>query len=144
MSESKPGRPTRTALKRELRSLARDFADDMLALLDRHGVWDESRPEHTVDDDDAKRVRRSGDALKEVKTRILAELGSCSEPVSIGAVASTLGMTSRQITHPMSILVDAGDVQRTGIRRGARYQIARTEKRTKRTKRKKKAARRGG
>lgn len=132
-------KPTRAGLKRELRRLAREFADDVVMLLDRHGVWDEVKIERPALDDDAKRIRRSTDALEKVKARILTELGTRSEPVSIGSVAATLGVTSRQITHPMSLLVEEGDVLRTGVRRGARYELA--PRRRKRTKPKKKAAR---
>lgn len=137
------GKPTRTALKRELRRLARDFADDIVALLDRHGVWDDVKQERPARRADDKRVRRSAEALTKVKARILGELSTRSEPVSIGSVAATLGMTSRQITHPMSLLVEEGAVLRTGVRRGARYELAPKERR-KRAKKKKKAARRRG
>lgn len=135
-------RPTRAALKRELRRLAREFADDVVVLLDQHRVWDDVKVERPPLDDEAKRIRRSTDTLEKVKSRILTELGTRSEPVSIGSVAATLGLTSRQITHPMSLLVEEGDVLRTGVRRGARYELA--PRRRKRSKPKKKAARKRG
>ncbi len=137
-------KPTRAALRRELRRLARDFADDIVALLDRHGAWDEARAEEPSSDDESKRVRRTSDALEKVKARIVAELGTRSEPVSIGSVAATLGLTSRQITHPMSLLVEEGAVVRDGVRRGARYALAPAARRRRgHNKRKKAAARRG-
>ncbi len=136
-------KPTRTALRRELRRLARDFADDIVDLLDRHGMWDEVKAEPAEIDNDDKRVRRSADALGRVKTRILAELATRSTPVSIGSVAATLGLTSRQITHPMSLLVEEGVVERSGARRGARYQLTPDSPR-KRAPKKKRAARKRG
>jgi DNA-binding transcriptional ArsR family regulator len=144
VSDDKPNKPTRAALRRELRRLARNFADDIVDLLDRHGVWDDVKAERPATTE-SPRVRRSPDALAKVKSRIVSELRTRSEPVSIGSIAATLGLTSRQITHPMSLLVDEGLVLRTGIRRGARYRLApqkRGRSKKKKTKKKKKAARR--
>jgi predicted HTH transcriptional regulator len=121
LSADKPGKPTPAALRRELRRLARDFADDVVAVLEEHGMWDE--PELDEDELAARRVRRSPGDLQQVMTIIVAELKRCTEPVSIGYVAEVLGTTSRQITHPMSLLVDEGKVERSGARRGARYQV---------------------
>jgi hypothetical protein len=114
--------PSRTALRRQLRQLARNFADDIVELLDRQGVWDDGAGDDN--EDEAKRVRRSPDALSQVKERILAELAALHTPASIGAIANRMGLTSRQITHPLSLLVDDQAVLRSGARRGARYQLA--------------------
>ena len=55
---AKGKRPTRAALRRELRHLARDFADELVNVLDRHGMWDDSGPEQPTRDDAARRIRR--------------------------------------------------------------------------------------
>jgi len=117
------GRPTPAALRRELRKLARDFADDVVALLEAHGMWDE--PEPDSDGLGARRMRRSPDDLLQVMDAIVEDLAARTEPVSIGEVAEALDTTSRRITHPMSLLVDEGKVQRSGERRGARYELER-------------------
>lgn len=115
-------RPTRAALRREIRLLARDFADQLVTVLDRHGMWDEAA---VLDDsgDTSARIRRSTSDLEKVMARILDDLHTRKEPVSIGKVAATLGLSSRQVAHPMSLLVDEGKVLRSGERRGARYQV---------------------
>ena len=134
------GRPTPAALRRELRKLARDFADDVVALLDDHGMWDE--PEPDSDALGARRMRRSPDDLLQVMDAILDDLSSRAGPVSIGEVADALETTSRRITHPMSMLVDEGKVARTGERRGARYELKRPKsRRPKKTKTKARAKR---
>lgn len=127
------GRPTPAALRRELRKLARDFADDVVALLEEHGMWDE--PEPDSDALGARRLRRSPDDLLQVMDAIVEDLAARGDPVSIGEVADALETTSRRITHPMSLLVEEGKVLRTGERRGARYEL----KRPKATKKKAKA-----
>ncbi len=114
-------RPTRAALRRELRLLARDFADQLVTVLDRHGMWDEAA---VMDEPgESSRIRRSTSELEKVMARILDDLHTRKEPVSIGKVAATLGLSSRQVAHPMSLLVDEGKVMRSGERRGARYQV---------------------
>jgi hypothetical protein len=136
-------RPSRAAIRRELRQLARDFADQLVTLLEGAGFWDEGALGDG--DDEPKRVRRSPGTLDEVKDRIVEELRGLGGPVGIGAVANALGMKSRQITHPMSLLVEEGKVQRGGVRRGARYEIAGKKKKApapKRAKKKKAAKRR--
>ena len=115
-------RANKAALKRELRKLARDFAEDVIATLERHGVFDEDttlRPR-----DEARRSRRSSSSLGKLMARIVADLETRSQPVAIGQVAGALGLTSRKIAYPMSMLVDAGQVVRHGTRRAARYQLA--------------------
>jgi hypothetical protein len=138
---AEPGRrsrPGRAALRRELRVMARDFADQLVGLLERAGFWDERHGGEA--DDEPKRVRRSSDTLDDVKELIVAELKQLRGPVGIGAVAAALGMKSRQITHPMSLLVEEGKIVRHGVRRGARYEIAPRPKRP--AAKKKKPARR--
>ena len=73
------GRPTPAALRRELRKLARDFADDVVALLEDHGMWDE--PEPDSDALGARRMRRSPDDLLQVMDAILDDLSSRAGPV---------------------------------------------------------------
>ena len=128
MSESRHGsRPTPAALRRELRKLARDFTDDVVALLEDHGMWDEPAPDS--DALGARRLRRSPDDLLEVMDAIVHDLATRLGPVSIGEVADALETTSRRITHPMSLLVEEGKVARTGERRGARYELKRSKAR---------------
>lgn len=115
-------RPTRTTLKRELRRLAREFADDLVELLEHHGMWEAPRDDEP-NDFAAKRVRRTPAALGRVADRILSDLRGRRRPVAISAVAKGLGMTPREIAHPMSQLVAEGKVARTGERRGARYRL---------------------
>lgn len=138
--------PSRAAIRRELRRLARELADTLVDMLDGSGVWSDGRVDHLNGDAGAKRVRRTAEALDKVMARIVADLRTRKEAVAIGTVAATLGMTSRQIAHPMSLLVDEGKVIRTGERRGARYRLAPPPKRrrpasTTRTPKKKKRRR---
>ena len=116
-------RPTRTALKRELRRLARDFADELVDLIERHGMWDAPQDDEP-DDLGIKRVRRTAAALERVAGRILNDLQGRRRPVAISTVAKGLGMTPREIAHPMSLLVAQGKVILTGERRGTRYRLA--------------------
>jgi len=118
------GRSSRKAVRRELRQLAREFADQLVVMLERHGVWDDEGHERELGDDAARRIRRSLADLEKVMNRILADLNTRKEPVAIGKVAATLGLTSRQAAHPMSLLVETGKVLRHGERRGARYELA--------------------
>jgi len=106
-----------------MRRLARDFADDLVELLERHGMWDLPQDDEP-NDFGAKRVRRTTVALERVAARIVEDLQGRRRPVAISTVAKALGMTPREIAHPMSLLVDRGRVVRTGERRGARYRLA--------------------
>ena len=74
-------KPTRTTMRRELRNLARAFADGVVELLDRHGMWEEA----AADEEDiaGKRVRRTMDTLRDVADRILGDLRSRKQPVAI-------------------------------------------------------------
>jgi hypothetical protein len=116
-----PPKPTRTALKRELRNLARESADGVLEVLDRYSMWDQVK---IADDEQVTRVRRTDEALKQVAMRILVELRNRKQAVAISTVAKGLMMTTREIAHPIALLVDEGKVTRTGERRGARYALA--------------------
>jgi hypothetical protein len=115
-------------LKRELRNLARDFADQLVEVLDRYGMWD--APEEDDQDLASKRVRRSLDTLHEVGDHILASLSDHGEQIAISDIAAELGLTPRDIAHPIALLVSEGKVIKSGTRRGTRYQVAR--RRTKR------------
>jgi len=121
--------PSRAAIRRELRRLTRELADTLVEMLDNSGVWSDARVERADGDAGARRVRRTTEALDKVMARILADLRTRKEPVAIGTVAATLGVTSRQIAHPMSLLVTEGRVRRSGERRGARYRLAPPPKR---------------
>lgn len=120
---SDEARQARSHLKGELRQLTRAFAHDLIALLDRYGVFDEDKPLKPPPKMETKRVRRTQDALDVVQGRILDDLRTRTEAVSIGMVARSLGLTSRQVAHPMRLLVENGVVLRSGERRGARYQL---------------------
>lgn len=116
-------------LRRQLRRLARDFADEVARLLDRHGTWHRSGPSagHARDRDRApkpQRQRRSAASLKDIGDRIIRELGSHSQPMAISTIAAQLGVEPRQIAHPIALLVGQGLVIQTGERRGTRYQLA--------------------
>ena len=91
-------------------------------------MWDE--PEELERDLGSKRVRRSLDTLHEMGERILASLGAHGESVAISDIAVELGLTPRDIAHPIALLVSEGKVVKSGTRRGTRYQIA--KRRTKR------------
>ncbi|MBI4953006.1 MAG: hypothetical protein HY908_13310 [Myxococcales bacterium] len=115
----------RATLRRELRRLTRDFADALLEVLERHGVFEE--PD---EDEPALRVRRSQDALDDICERVLVELRGRRQPEPIGTIAHDLGTEPRYLAHPLALLVERGVVVRTGRRRGARYALARPAKRT--------------
>ncbi|MCA9621363.1 MAG: hypothetical protein KC731_20210 [Myxococcales bacterium] len=117
-----PAKLRPAVLRRELRRMARTFADEVVALLEEHGVWDEPQE---LGEDEPPRQRRTSDALEAIMDAIVADLRARRGPVSIGQVAQALETTSRQITHPMSLLVEQGKVERQGARRGARYELKR-------------------
>jgi DNA-binding transcriptional ArsR family regulator len=122
--ERRPVRRTgRGALRRDVRKLARAFAEQLLGLLERHGVWDEPRAAPAIEPSQ-RRVRRSMDALGRVADRVLADLRARKEPVAISEIAAALGASARQLSHPLALLVAEGKVTLTGERRGARYQLA--------------------
>jgi len=114
-------KPNRTVLKRELRLLAREFADNVVKLLDEHGLFDEIP---AVADETAARVRRSPDALAALCDRLLEVVRSCEEPAAISTLATRLGLSPREVAHPLTLLTERGDIIRTGRRRGARYGLA--------------------
>jgi hypothetical protein len=122
-----PRKPSRGALRREIRDLARSFADDLVLLLERHGIWSELE---AVEPDDAaaRRIRRSPDALRGLGDRILDDLRARKGPAAISAIAGAVGATAREIAHPIHLLVEQGLVQRSGERRGARYEIERSRR----------------
>ena len=139
-------RPSRAELKRELRRLSREFADQVLDTLERHGVFDE--PTSVADDPKPKRVRRTGVALLRVSGRVLEVLETERRPMSISEVAKAVRMTTRAVAHPLSMLVAEGRITCKGERRGARYQAvrkakpspAKTKKKAKKAKKKKRAS----
>ncbi len=127
-------------MRTELRALSRRFADDLLATLDRYGIWDERgrwRVAGEPDDSAAgaqqratrKRLRRTTTALDKVTDRILAVLQPLRQPVAISAIAAELDTSPRQIAHPIALLVEQGTVIKTGQRRGTRYRLAAGRKR---------------
>jgi hypothetical protein len=133
--ERRPARRAgRGALRREVRRLARVFAEQLLVLLDRHGVWDEPKP--AAVEAAQRRVRRSIDALGKIGDRVLADLRTRKEPVAISQIATALGHSPRQLSHPLALLVAEGKVVLSGERRGARYQLAGRAGRGKRRKKK--------
>ena len=125
-----PLRGSRTALRRQLRQMARSFAEQLLDLLDEHGYWDER--EEAEDTFRSKRVRRTDETLDRVERQILDVMANYSEPVAISVVAEALGLSARSISHPLARLVEENKVIRSGERRGARYLLARPKRPTKR------------
>jgi hypothetical protein len=124
-------KPTRTALRRELRNLARAFADGVVDLLDRHGMWEETLVEES---DLGKRTRRTMDALQSVAELVMGDLRGRKQPVAISVIAEALGMDTREVAHPIHLLVSEGKVVQSGSRRGARYQLARRARKPKKGK----------
>jgi hypothetical protein len=112
--------------------MARELADRLFELLEQQGLWEESGEPRETPHGASKRVRRSPDALEKLMARILADLRTRAEPVSIGQIASALGLASRQIAHPMGLLVEQGEVQQSGERRGTRYRLPGRKRRSKR------------
>lgn len=127
-------KPSRSELRRQVRSLARRFADELVDLLDESGFWDEPEP-MSEQDPLNRRVRRSGAALEEVASRIEADLRARRQAVAISAIAEAMEMSARELTHPMNRLLEDGRIVRVGEKRGARYKIA-PKRRTKRPPRK--------
>lgn len=126
---------TRTALRRELRQLSRQFAEQLFETLERYGVWDDlarrQRPRNGQgargqDPDAEPRVRRSEDALLRVCDEVVAALRGEQEPVAISTIARNMGVSTRRIAHPLALLVARGAVIKTGERRGARYALVPT------------------
>ncbi len=119
--------PSRTALRRAIRELARAFGEQLLGLLEEQGLFREPARAPEREDEVAapRRYRRTRGALEVVLSRVLAELGRRETPVSIGVLAAALGVETRILAHPLSLLVEQGKVERTGERRGARYELVR-------------------
>ena len=115
-------RLTRAALRQRVRAMAREIADDLIELLESHGMWDEASREQ--DDPGAKRVRRSDAALDVVCGEVMDLLRHAKEPLAISAIADSLGLGRREVAHPLSLLCDEGKLERAGERRGARYRLA--------------------
>ncbi len=61
--------------------------------------------------------------------RLLSELRRHKQPTAISALADGLGLTPRDIAHPLAMLVEQNKVSRSGTRRGTRYVIALARKR---------------
>ncbi len=116
-------RLTRAALRQRVRAMARDIADGLVELLERHGRWDEAAPA-PVEEPGPKRVRRSEAALEEVCAEVIDLLRRAKEPLAISAIADALGLGRREVAHPLSLLVEEGKLLRSGTRRGTRYSLA--------------------
>ena len=124
-------RLTRTALRRELRQLSRQFAEQLFETLERYGVWEdlarrERATSRTKAGGDQPRARRSEAALLAAQDEVLGVLRTATEPLAISAIARRLGVTTGQIAHPIAMLVARGTLIKTGERRGARYAVAPT------------------
>jgi predicted Rossmann fold nucleotide-binding protein DprA/Smf involved in DNA uptake len=120
-----PRKPTRTDVKRELRRITRDFADTLIETLDRLGVWNDNGRDEEDDDLAATRVRRTAPALGKLRELISDDLRARRRPVAISTIARSLGLTTREISHPLALLVQEGKVRKTGERRGTCYRLAR-------------------
>ncbi len=133
-------RPGRAALRREIRGLARDFADRIVELLDRHGLWEPSAAAVATAEGASprrsKRQRRSADELSELGERIEAVLEQRRGPVAISVIAAALGAEPRDIAHPVALLVEQGRVEKSGERRGTRYRLAARRRASRRRRRK--------
>lgn len=112
--------PNKAQLRRELRSLAKEFADRVFVLLEEHGIFDERSSDWSVQ---APRVRRSPDALSALSERLLVALEEADEAVAISRLAQAVALSTREIAHPLSLLIEQGKVVRSGQRRGARYRL---------------------
>lgn len=121
---SAPKKLTRAGLRREVRAMAIELADAFVDMVEAQGLFSEAEAP-SEDDLPPPRVRRSPSDLEAWKGRILAALRRHDEPVAVGVVAEELGTSSRQLTHLMGLLVEAGEVIRSGTRRGARYRLRR-------------------
>lgn len=112
-------RPGRTVVRRELRRIARAFADELLSTLDELGVFDPEAktPART------KRVRRSDHNLDELSVRILALMSHYGEALAISDIAAGLELSKRDIAHPVAQLVAADKLVQLGERRGVRYVV---------------------
>ncbi len=110
-------RPGRTVVRRELRRVARAFADELLSTLDDLGVFD---PEAKIPAR-AKRVRRSDHNLDELSVRIIALMNHYGEALAISDIAAGLELSKRDIAHPIAQLVAAEKLVQIGERRGVRY-----------------------
>ncbi|MFP6684758.1 MAG: hypothetical protein VB934_08600 [Polyangiaceae bacterium] len=116
---SPAARPGRTVVRRELRRVARAFADELLSTLDDLGVFDpEARTPAR-----AKRVRRSDHNLDELSVRIIALMNHYGEALAISDIAAGLELSKRDIAHPMAQLVAAEKLVQIGERRGVRYVV---------------------
>jgi hypothetical protein len=117
-------RVTRTALRQKLRRLAREFAESIVELLERHGMWADSERVEPAEEDKPKRVRRSEATLEIMCGKVLELIRRAREPVAISAISEGLGLAPRDVGHPLRLLVEEGKLRRTGTRRGARYSLA--------------------
>jgi hypothetical protein len=126
--------PSRSDLRRELRRLARQFADDLIDTLDRYGVWEEPKLDAEAAELASKRVRRTRDTLQTLGDDVLAVLLAHDEPIAISVLAEVLDLGTRTIAHPLAMLVSEGRVVQHGTRRGARYEPTRRPKATKKAK----------
>ena len=132
--EDKPPRPGRTVVKRELRRVARAFADELFDTLDELGVFEtDIKPSSKP-----TRVRRSDHKLDEVSARILAMMNHYGEALAISDIAAGLELSKRDIAHPIAMLVAAEKLIQLGERRGVRY-MANTKATAKRSKAKPRA-----
>ena len=130
-----PLKPTRAEVKRELRRITREFADTLLETLDRLGVWSNGAADEEEEELAAIRVRRSAPALSKLCELIIDDLRARRRPVAISTIAQSLGLTTREISHPLATLVQESKVLKSGERRGTRYQLAR-QRRSRRPRRK--------
>ena len=111
-------RLSRAALRQRAHQLARRFAADLFALLDKNGIWEAAPP---TDTRTQTRVRRTEAALEEACRDVLAIIRRARDPIAISDVAAALDLAPREVGHPLALLVAEGKVVRTGTRRGARY-----------------------
>jgi hypothetical protein len=119
-------RLTRAQVRQQVRRMARELADAMVSLLERHGMWGEETANETHDEEPKpKRVRRSESALEELCAELYDVVQRASEPMAISAIADAAGLDRRDVAHPLSLLVDEGKLVRSGARRGTRYRAVR-------------------
>lgn len=107
--------PVRPEIEAALRRAAERMIGEVLAILAEAGpVMQERAP------GPRRRMRRRAHSLERLAAEVLATL-STRDGVSVGDIARALGAEARELTRPLTWLLQRGQVRRTGERRGARY-----------------------
>ncbi len=116
-------KPSRAQLRRELRGLAQRFANDVMQLLDDSGFWEEPEPS-SEEGPLVRRVRRSDAAIQDLAAQVEADLRARGTAAAISEIAEALGISARELAHPLNRLLSEERILRVGEKRGARYRAA--------------------